>query len=732
MPVSSEPQAHRLAAKLPPLAPEEADKPRVLIPGALRLTREQEDRMIEHAKRRMEKLKGDLGLRDFATSDWYNQGLTSDGRHERKHLDTQYMALMTYAMKFDWRPTILGGIFAQSNLHVPLTRRILQQQIAKLIAYFTGTKPYFAAYDVGAEDKDLSEKIDRWLQHILDGENNTSADIDAGLERAAVTSGAFYSLSYEKRYSYYQRNASVLVAQGKPYLSQVDGDYIIQGEDVFIEQQVPVLDPATQQPTVDPMTGAPVMQASGIMVLKRDGQTPHPGSEEYVEQLIWRRALVKEGPKAQLLQPGDFLYPLDAESLDTADFLWHRTSEPLIHLVHRFGQMDNVAPEKVLERVSLMLERLLPGTNNTPTASTAQARSELSESQNSLGSDDAEPQLNMARCCMSYDANEDGNLEDILIIMTEDGYPIAYDYVPNFTPDARRPYRRLRINPVAGRIHGQGNVELFEPLQTDADLVLNRWNFSMSKSGRVTLWRPYNTVEGEVNPNLVLNDGGTYTPKPNIKDEDILSYITLPDVKGMDLHKMLEFLMQIALNMSGVTNVNDAGMVGLDTQKLATGVRNLERSGNELFGKFIADLTPDVRDLVRSLGLLAVAHLDGPRAFKFFNGEVAQLAEITPKDVASLSLDVNMELTKYRGEQEAASTQSAIAAATQFYALPVPVQMRVANLVKQQLKSYQIKNVEEIIVPLTPEEMMLMQPVQPGGNAPAPAPDAAVSQLPPL
>ena len=687
--------------------------------------------MLEHIKRRKEKLTGDLGLRDFSSQEWYNQGLSSDGRHERKYLDTQYMALMTYAMKFDWRPAILGGIFTQSNLHVPLTRRILQQQIAKLIAYFTGTDPYYSVYDVGSEDRDLSEKIDRWVRHILDGENNTRADIDAGLERAAVTSAAFYALSYEKKYSYYQREAAVLVVDGKPYPSQVDGDYIIQGEDVFIEQQVPVVDPATGQPAVDPMTGAAVMQASGVMVLKRDGKTPHPGSDEYVTQLIWRRALVSEGPKAKLIQPGDFLYPLEAESLDTADILWHRTSEPLIHLIHRFQQMEGVTPEQMLERVKMMLERLLPGANTNPTSAASQGRAELSEPMGSLGADDGEPQLNIDRVCILYDANGDGNLEDILVLMTEDGYPIAYDYVANFTPDARRPYRRLRINPVSGRIHGQGNVELFEALQTDADLVLNRWNFSQSKSGRVTLWRPQNTVEGDGNPNLVLNDGGTYTPKPGMEDKDILSYIVLPEVKGVELQKMLEFLMQIALNMSGVTNVNDAGMVGMDTAKLATGVRNLERSGNELFGKFIADLTPDVRDLVRSLALLAVSHLDGPRAFKFFNGEVTQLAEITPKDVMDLTLDVNLELTKYRGEQEAMQTQSAMAAATQFYMLPVPVQMRLANLTRQQLKAYQIKDVEEIIVPFTAEEQMMMMPPAPATpSAGAPAAESPPPSLP--
>jgi hypothetical protein len=712
MPVASEPQAHRLAAKLPPLAPEQADKPRVLIEGSLILTREQEDRLLAHVQQRKSKLAGDLGLRDFSSQDWYRQGLTNSGRHERKHLDTQYMALLTYAMKFDWRPSILGGIFAESNLHVPVTRRILQQQIARLIAYFTGTDPYYSAYDVGSEDKALSEKLDRWIRHTLDSDNNTRADIDAGLERAAITSGAFFALSYQKKYSYYQRKASVLIgADGAPYVSTVDGDFILEKEDSFIAK---------------PATGAPGTP-TGEMVLKRDGITPYPGQDLYEEQIIWRRTLVKEGPKADLLQPADFLYPLDAATLDEADILWHRTSEPLINLVHRFGQVDGLGPEDTMQRVALMLERLLPGSNRNPDAAAKQGRADLSEGMASLGTDDQEPQLNIGRFCLHYDANEDGNMEDILLIATEEGYPIAYDYVANFTPDARRPYRCLRINPVAGRIHGQGNVEVFESLQTDADLVFNRWNFSQSSSGRVTLWRPHNTVEGDADPALKLNNGGTYTPKPGKTDAEILSYVALPDLKGMDLKTMLEFIMQIALNMSGVTNVNDAGMVGMDTAKLATGVRNLEASGSELFGKFISDLMPDVRDLVRSLGQLAIAHLDSPRVFKFFNGDVSLFAEITPEEVRDMSLNVDLEMTKYRGQQEAAQAQSAAVAAQQFYMLPPLVQQRLTSLYRQQLKSYQIKDAEEIIVPFSAEEIAASMP--PAPEAPAgPAASAAQEQ----
>ncbi len=721
MPVSNSPQAQRLADRLPPQPPADATQPRVLIPGALKLSREQEDALINHVIRRKQDLSASMGLRDYSTESWATGGVGSDGAFNRRYLDTQQMGLDAYAMRYEWRPTVKGGIFAESNLHIPLTRRIVQQQIARLVAYFTGTEPYYSAYDVGAEDEEVAEKLEKWIRHVLDSENNTKADLDAALERACVCSAAIMALSYEKRYTYYQAFKSVLMDPdtGKPLVSQVDGDYIIEGEDEFIAPPQP-----TQTDELGNPIAAPVVN-TGLMVLKRDGTTPAPATMVFEEQLIWRRILSKEGPKAELLMPADFLFPLNAKSLDEADILWHRVSEKLIELVDRYSQAENVPPEERINQVNLMLARLMPSTTNTEASAAKTGRSELGESQSDsqgTGSDHMEPVLNLDRVCLHYDANMDGAMEDIYLIMTEDGYPIVYDYVANFTPDARRPYRRLRVNPVAGRVHGQGSVELYEHLQTNCDLLLNRWNFSQSGSGRVTFWNPQLTLEGQADPSLTLNNGATYTPASNdIEVARILQYVHLPELKGVDLKQMIEFLMQIAMNMSGVTNVNDAGMVGLDTSKLATGVRNLEASSQELFGKYIADLSPDVRDIIRSLALLAIANMgDNPKVFKFFNGDLGVLTTINHAEVRNVNLDVSIELTKYKGEQTAAQSASAIQAATGFYALTPVVQQRLAPLYRQQLKSYQIKNADEIIMPLSPEEML-----PPPGAAPVAGTDAA-------
>ena len=714
---SSQPQAQALADKLPPVLPPDPTKAKVLIPSALVLTREQEDALINHAKRRGRELAEDLGLRDFDSPQWHEGAFDSNGQFRRRHLDTRHMAMMAYQKKYDWRPSVLGGIFEESNLHIPITRRILQQIIARMINYFVGTDPYFAATDVGIEDQDLAERLDRWLKWILDTENDTKAAISAIIERALVCGEADVALYYTSRVSYYQAKKQILLGpDGEPWLSQKDGDFILQGEDEFVLEQVPVLDPTT---------GLPAMQPGTNMVLKRDGVTPHPGTETYQEQIIWRRAIIQAGPQADLLMPYDFLVPLNCKDIDLADCVVHHYDEPLINLVHRLQQGVESSPEEMMSYCAALMQRLLPSGTTNLTAADNKGRPDLGEPVDGLGQDKQEPQINWTRYCLFYDALNTGNLSNIILIMDKEGTtPLFYDYIENFTPDKRRPYRRVRVNPVAGRSDGQGLVELFEDLQTDADLVFNRWNFSLSSAARVDFWHPENTVEGDTDPNLELGGGRAYRMKAGKEMKDIIQSHYLTDIKSMPLREMLEFILQLAMNMSGVSNVNDGQTAGLDTTKLATGVRNLEKSGQELTDKTVSDLRPGIEDLLQSLMLLAAAHLEGEKTFRFFNGDVGSLTTIKPEEVRNLTLDVKMELTKYRGEQELQQNSQAANAAAQFFAQSPEAQARTAPLYRQILKANGIKNADDIIVPVSP--------LPPAGSAGLPPAAETPTSPPPI
>ena len=308
-----------------------------------------------------------------------------------------------------------------------------------------------------------------------------------------------------------------------------------------------------------------------------------------------------------------------------------------------------------------------------------------------------EPIIEIAEIYLHFDADEDGVQEDIvLMIDRKNKRPLFYDYVANRTPDGRRPFSVVRVNRVDGRWHGIGTMEVFQPLQEVVDLLVNRWSLSQSRSGNVIFWRKDLTMEGEDNPHLELNGGEVYTPKGNVDVRNILTVVPLYDIKGREIYREIEFFMQVAINMSGVSHANDAAMLGMDTAKLATGVRNIERSGQEMFSIYLSVMQEGLEEVLNSFVTYSMAYADTKEMFVYTENDVAQSIEFNPNDIErSIDMDVRMEMSKYKNEQELQQASQATAKVIEFYQLPPELQQRLTPLYRQMLRSFEIAHVDQ-------------------------------------
>lgn len=711
----------------PPDGPDGEQKPRVPFVSSLRLAREQETRLVEHAFKRLEELEAELGRSETGEADWYQAAAISDKRKvARTFMAKRQLFEMAYNNRMDWRPGVLGGIFEKSNLVVPIARRVIRQMVARANNYFFGTDPWFSAYPIGASDKPTAERVERYTRHKLD-EAGTKGQLETAIEMAFVRGETVVKTTYRRREDIYKQEASVLIgADGKPMLD-AGGDFIEEG-DLFVPEQQAAVDPVTGQPAADPATGEPLMQPTGAMVLKRDGKTVMPATPQYQKQLITRRLTIFEGPDAQPVYFRDFLCPLDAATVQDADSVFHLYDMPvgvIADLYRRRGVLDAGANAEATA-AAIRLLRDLANESGEPKAAKDQRRDELQE--DDRRTERTVPVAEIAEVWLRYDADNDGIEEEIMLVLDrKNRQPIYYDYTANMTPDGQRPFDVIRASKVDNRWHGIGAMEMFESSQNIIDLLVNRWNYSQSAAGRVDFWRPYNTVEGDRDPHLKLNWGGTYTPKAGMKAEDCLETVTLPDIKHEALQNMFEFFLQMVMNESGVQHANDAQAVGMDSAKLATGIRNIEKSGQEMFALFLSSLEPGLQGVIRRMSGVLFFNLNAEEAFTFFEGDTAQIDQITPEEVRDLELNVQILMTRYRGEQVLQSSGQAAALATQFYGLPPEIQQLLAPLYRDQLKALQVSNADEIIVP-----GISMAGLAPGGQLASPPTPRAPGQSQPL
>lgn len=724
-------QAARIQKKVPPSPPRGPNALKVIIPSALSAQFEQkgedgpglEKDMLEHAMNRLRDMTTELGRdMDYGDSTGWLAAAASRVRTSTglPFFAKRQLSHLIYAQRMEWRAIMLGGLWKESNIHLPQTKRFVSQQVARTTNHFFGSTPWVSVQPVAngisnpAEvmDQDLIKGIGHWARHEVDEAKLTGA-LSTSIDLAYRQGEQVVKIHYDQKHSYYKTWATVAIdgSTGEPFITQ-SGDYIFE-QDKFVPS-TPAM-PAS----VDPATGAiiPPMPA-GPLVLERDRVTqPPPGMTP--EKIVYKRTLIDrrithfKGGKAKNVHFLDFLCPLDAEDVQSADCCIHLYKEPHINLINRLLEMEwrdsGLSPEAQLQRIADLTRQLGPsGEKEQFAPAQNEPNPALREGSNQTGRDRVEPSSDLAEVWMHYDADGDGVVENIMILMdTRAQVPIYYDHVANVTPDGLRPFHVIRINPEPNRWHGQGEVENFYNLQQFIDLTVNRENFAQTSAGSVRFWAPQLTVEGSSDPNLRLNSGTTYRKKDTSTPAgQILEQVDLTNTKGKELAVLRDLAMQMMSNMSSVANANDSRAAGLDTSQLATGVRNIEASGQELSSKKIQELTPDITSAVESFLVVTLAHLDAPRVYKFFEYDevgktmVAKFGTFDPAQARNVKLDIQLELTRFKQEQDAAQNDMAWTVATEYYALPPATQERLTDLARQRLHAYGIKNPERIIVPL--------------------------------
>lgn len=671
------------------------------------MTRETEDRMMQTLRRRKTDLEGQLGLADYGTSGWLqNSNLGAMRAQALSFMGKQYLCHQVFQGNYAWRPQLVGGIYTDTNLHFPLTRRILLQQIARAIAAFTGSDPWFTAYDVNISDEDLAKKVERWMRFEGD-QSNLSSAVNQAIMLAFIQGQQVVETTHEYLFDYYRTYAVVAIDEGGNPLATKNGDYIYES-DLFVPYSQ--TDAGKMQAEQAALAGASALPGSVLpppddLVLKRDGATPRPAQMRFERRLIDKRIEHKQGAKSENVNYMELLAPLACDDLQRADTVIRTYNEPVFALLGKLLTMDwkatapELTPQEQLGRISDAMHLLIGAAGDGQLAGSKQSRDELQEAKDSQGVDTFEPLGQFCRSYTFFDIDGDGKQENLMVITdSEMRVPIYYDYLANVTWNGLRPLDVVRVNPVPNRWHGQSQVEVFGQLQEMIDLSVNRANFSQMSSGWIDFIKRSKLVNGD---KIEINGGKVYDVRDDAQMAEVFRREPLYNTKYADIRDFIELLIQIAVNMSGVASANDARMANLDTGELATGIKNIEMSGDELFGVFLVDLKVGIEGVIENFGQTSILHMDKPRAFKYFEGELGRLATMTPEEVRDLKLDVDLALARARNLQDAQQGMAAWQIVKEFYtALPPMVQPFVLPLARRLLKAYQQKDADAIIQPI--------------------------------
>lgn len=700
-----------------------ATQPLVPFQTALRLTRDQEKRMIEHAFKRKGELEKETGRDNCIQPNWWmnnssggaqNTALASQGfipfetfLGKRSRFDA------TFANDVTWRPFTFGpdNIFYSSNIPVPVVRRVARQMIARAKNAFFGADPWFSIdpspvveYDP-QDDAGRADKIEKFCRFKLgEGQSDSKQSSGRAIARALILGEAVVKTSYVVRDQIFNIEAMVLHSvDGEPVRAS-DGNFITE-EDQWVDAE----------------------DGQGTVVLARTkgedpaGWTPQPMAPIWNKVPLDRRQVLFEGTRSEVIFYKDFLCPLTAANVQEADCTVQLYDKPVmefVDLVVKRGMVDDTAEDRIMaaQKMIALVKKMDANSPMPKSASTLQTRA----NDNFIAGPSVEtggPISEFAEFCLWYDANGDGIAENIMLICDRQSQaPIFYDHMANITTDGLRPLTVVRVNPVEGRWYGVGILELFSSYQDIIDLLVNRWNFSQSRSGRVDFWRPTDTQEGDRDPNLKMNWGGTYTLKPGVDGEGALTSKYLTDIKFDQIRTMIEYFQQLLTVESGVSNANDAQMAGLESSDLATGINQIQQSGDELTLPMLQDLKPGLQEILSREIDITLANINPVECYDYLEGDTQKIDQITPDEVRGLKFKVKIELDTKNEQQKIQMSTAAAAIVERYYMLSPAVQEKVVMLYRDQLRRLCPRCDAKIII----------SPVAPAGPQPE-APKKSVS-----
>jgi len=681
-----------------------SDLPKVAIESVLKLTRPQEDRLMEHIERLVRVTADDLGRDEVLQADSFSgigsegvpRSLLKDSTEERSHFAKRRYYDLSYHLKCDWREHVLGGIFTEYNFVVPMARRQIQQQISRARNYYFATDPWFSATPQGRSDDELAKEADRFLKY-RSRKGGVKGVLGDGIHQSFVQGEAVMKTAFIDLSDFYETMARVAVTPQGQYIMAADGDFIFEHDKW---EPLPAVDDISGEPLFDAATGAPVL--SDQEVLARDGVTPKPAQLIFADRIITRALTRQRGAEVALVNFLDFICPLQAESVEEAEFCAHLYEQPALTLAQQI-LLRNPNPEQ-RSRVIEALRELAGASSQAKTGAMAN-RPELGEGRRmNQAETQGEPRVKLAEVYLRFDVRGDGHTPSIMVLYnTETQRPLYYDYVANITPDGRRPFHVLRASRAPGRWYGIGQMELLEGVQNMMDMFACRMAKATGDQGTFKMFNPHLTLEGQADPNLRYNDGRVYTPiNKQVRIEDVFQSLVIQEPRIQEIQGLMEFLQQHALNLSGVGNVNDAQAAGLDSTSLATGIRNIDRTGQELFGPYLYSLEDGLTSTMIAWAALELFHLDEKEAYEYLEGETRMIGYLTSDKVRNLEMDIRLELTRYRNEQQDIQMAQAGELIEKYYALPMLIQQRTAGFYRQQLKLREIQNADELIDPIDP------------------------------
>jgi hypothetical protein len=625
----------------------------------LRLTPDRVDWLTKRITDRINELRGEMGLEAGGT-------VTTNSWMWERQVNTWQAA-----NQFDWREQ-LGGIFEDSNFSLNIAKRYARLMGAKTSDDLVGTDPFFAVMPNKNGTPETAKEVEWYLQEEVSRSNARDSIIEAQQIAIAVNE-CVVKCSYVLDATHFRGPATVMVDQsGQPFITP-RGNYVYQKDDIIPDPDI--------QPGPD---GQP--QA---FRLKKEPQVRMPPVGEAVFQYfedLDQTLLGYQGLDIQPIDFRDFLCPLAMRDIHKADIRVHLLDLPYESLKATYGNFE-------------VSEDYFDGTMQSGEKQPVAEKGEQ-ESGSKV--------LKFVHCADVYircDADNDGMEEEIWMLFDlTNQKPIWFDYLGNHMK--RVPFEVIPgIEKVKNRWYGVGVFEMLAHKQLYIDTQFNRVNFKSSKASSARFRNKNAVDQWKSGDEMVFGDRQVFDiidPRFNASNPPLFQ-VNLSEIDPFAM-ELIKLMLQAGSTEVGVVGPNDGELAGLDTTKLATGIKSLERTGNVLMkyserahGSAITRILDQAMDIV-------IEHMDEDELV--YREDTGALLALNREEVRHLTRDVRLLLTRSRSTETLETSAAVVRLCREYYeSLTTFERYKLRGEYLRQLKALEVQDAGELLEEVTPEQL---------------------------
>ena len=613
----------------------------------LKLSKEQEDKLVKYALERVKQLKED----------------------NRERIEHDKISWKTY---HNDRSDRVGydSIFSQSNMSVPMTSLIVDHFMARAEDEITGTSPYFKFEAQGAADQEMAEAFDKYFNWKLEDKGQTRERLEESYLHLFIQRALILKSTYKEDISIwydYERNGLFNNERGE--FEEIPGEGpIIEGEAQFI-------------PELNPMTGETEMRLASDPSFQMI-----PGVHEFqpLPQGVPTQQVKYKGPRSEVIDSDRFLCPTTAESLDSADII-----------VEMYDKDMRWANSMFLDREWLSFGDFYNLVNKD-----ANPRSPIEKNEDrteNLDFDNEEnPSIQVLECWMRRDVLGTGTPQEFCIFIDpETEKPIYYEFVAKLTPDNQIPYTSVSIGKERNRWCGRSLPERVRSFQEYIDKQFNSQSYRNELAANPVIGVNPQAVEDEPE-DVELHAGKIFELKDQYNIDDFLQFSAIPNV-DVRTQELIDFIFGIVQLWLGVSNMAQGDYQALAPANTATGVEATLREASKIGRRWMRRIVRGFEEHLTKLVQVSMATMDEEEVFEYMEGDVRAFGVMTPDAIRNIGINTKVILSQDQGQRAIEKANLALQTQDRYFQSPPEMRPFIRPMLKRILDAMGFERTDELL-----------------------------------